>query len=135
MSRITEAAGLALADVLAALGITTTAADPASEWDEEEPALVAEPSILVTSLMGAKGLQASHVFVVGVNDGHFPRSNEGPTDDEVCQLLVALTRARESCSIVSTRNFGGKWLNDSIFTKWLEPFLEDTVIDKRHFSG
>lgn len=136
VSRITDAAGLGLADLLAALGIETTDDDPQNGTDSEglEPASD-EPSILVTSLMGAKGLQASHVFLVGVNDEHFPRVNASPTDDEVCQLLVALTRARESCTIVSTRNFGGHWLNSSIFTEWLKPFLEEHVIDKAHFVG
>jgi superfamily I DNA/RNA helicase len=135
VSRITDAAGLGLADLLAALGIETTEADPQEGADGEKPEFVAdEPSILVTSLMGAKGLEASHVFVVGVNDGHFPRDNKAPTDDEVCQLLVALTRARESCTIVSTRNFGGSWLNNSIFTDWLKPFIGEMVIDKTHFA-
>lgn len=136
VSRITDAAGLGLADLLAALGIDTTEGDPKEGADEAEPEPASdEPSILVTSLMGAKGLQASHVFVVGMNDGHFPRDNKAPTDDEVCQLLVALTRARESCTIVSTRNFGGWWLNGSIFTEWLKPFIEEVVIDKTHFAA
>jgi len=45
--------------------------------------------------MGAKGLQASHVYIVGVNESHFPAENNAPNEAEVCQLLVALTRARK----------------------------------------
>jgi len=46
-----------------------------------------QPSIMLTSLMGSKGLQAAHVFVVGMNEGHFPHRNSAPTNEEVCQFL------------------------------------------------
>lgn len=69
-----------------------------------------------------------------MNNGHFPQNNDAPTDAEVCQLLVALTRARESCTIVSVGNFGGKWLEDSVFKTWLQPFLEERKVDKQYFE-
>ena len=88
----------------------------------------------MTSLVGAKGLQASHVWVVGVVEGHFPRSNSTPTDDEVCQLLVALTRARKSATLVSCRRFGSQWLGRSLFVDWLKPFCDDLEINKAYFA-
>jgi superfamily I DNA/RNA helicase len=85
--------------------------------------------------MGAKGLQAEHVFVLGLNGGHFPTSNQSPLEAEVCELLVALARAREKCTLVSVRNFGGEWLDDSVFIEWLEPLLDSVTVDKAYFSG
>jgi superfamily I DNA/RNA helicase len=134
MSQATEATTLSLGDLLAQLGIETTPGSPEAAT-EEVPDYSHEPSILVTSLVGAKGLQASHVFVLGMNNGHFPQNNGEPTEAEVCQLLVALTRARESCTIVSVGNFGGQWLEDSIFTAWLEPFLADVTVNKNYFEA
>ena len=130
-----EATGLSLGDLLAELGFETTPGSPAEVPDEEPPDYSHEPSVLVTSLMGAKGLQASHVFVLGMNNEHFPQNNQAPTEAEVCQFLVALTRARESCTLVSVGNFGGNWLEDSVFTTWLQPFLDERKIDKKHFES
>jgi len=67
--------------------------------------------------------------------GHFPTSNQNPSEAEVCELLVALTRAREKCTLVSVRNFGGDWLDDSVFIEWLEPLLDSVTVDEAYFSG
>jgi superfamily I DNA/RNA helicase len=96
---------------------------------------VSEPSIMLTSLMGSKGMQAAHVFVVGVNDGHFPRQNDAITNEEVCQLLVALTRTRKSCSLVSTGNLAGEWKQRSRFIDWLQPHIEERTINKQFFEA
>jgi hypothetical protein len=79
------------------------------------------PTILLTSLMGSKGLQAAHVFIVGMNEEHFPRDNSNPTNEEVCQLLVALTRGRKSCTLVSTGRLGASQKQRSEFLEWLAP--------------
>lgn len=130
MSAATKATRLDLGDLLAELGFKT-----AEEGEEEPPDYSDEPSILVTSLMGAKGLQAEHVFVLGLSGGHFPTSNQHPSEAEVCELLVALTRAREKCTLVSVRNFGGEWLEDSVFIEWLGPLLDSVTVDKTYFSS
>ncbi len=93
-----------------------------------------EPVIRMTSLMGAKGLQAEHAFIVGVNAGHFPKSNNNPTDVEVSQLLVALTRARKSCTIVSTRRLGNEKLAESVFTSWLRPHITSTYVNRDYLE-
>jgi superfamily I DNA/RNA helicase len=95
----------------------------------------AQPTIMLTSLMGSKGLQAEHVFIIGVNEEHFPRSNTNPTNEEVCQFLVALTRARKSCTLVSAGRFGAAWLRPSLFVRWLEPLLVEVSVDKHYFSA
>jgi len=102
-----------------------------AETDETDET---EPTIMLTSLMGSKGLQAAHVFVVGVNQGHFPRSAD-PTNAEVCQLLVALTRTRKSCTIVSTRRLGAEWLSASRFVEWLAPHIETVTVDRQYFNA
>ncbi len=106
-----------------------TLLDDAIEQLEAETPDTSKPSILVTSLLGAKGLQAEYVFVVGLNDNHFPRNNAHPTNDEVCKLIVALTRTRKKCYLISCDRFGNSLLQPSIFMQWLNPFLEEQAIN------
>jgi superfamily I DNA/RNA helicase len=74
-----------------------------SPKQDEEPEAIdtTKPTILLTSFMGCKGLSAGHVFVVGVHNGSIPRHPDAITDVEVSQLIVALTRTRKQCRIVS----------------------------------
>lgn len=130
MTTATKATRLDLGELLSELGFQTS-----EESEEEPPDYSGEPSILVTSLMGAKGLQAEHVFVLGLNGGHFPTSNQNPSEAEVCELLVALTRAREKCTLMSVRNFGGDWLDDSVFIEWVTPLLDNLTVDKTYFTA
>jgi hypothetical protein len=102
---------------------------PADEIDETQP------TIMLTSLMGSKGLQASHVFIVGVNGGHFPRDNANISNEEVCQLLVALTRTRKSCTVASVRHFGSGWLDESKFVQWLSPHIELREVNREFFDA
>ena len=75
----------------------------------------------------------SHVFVVGLNEGHFPLSNRQVTDDEVCCLLVALTRAEKSCTLISCGRFGNQALKPSIFLRWISPHLQAQRVDAEYF--
>ena len=36
-----------------------------------------------------------------MNDGEFPENPKALTDAEACQFIVALTRAKSSCSVIS----------------------------------
>lgn len=123
--RLAAVLGIDAADLVAFL-------DPLSPSETE--AGPDGPTIMLTSLMGSKGLQAAHVFVVGVNRGHFPRSAD-PTNAEVCQLLVALTRTRKSCTIVSTGRLGAEWLSASRFVEWLAPHIETVTVDRQYFNA
>lgn len=67
--------------------------------EESEKEAAPTPSILFTSLVGAKGLSGAHVFVLGCSNGRFPRKAT-PTDDEICQFIVALSRTRKACHLV-----------------------------------
>ena len=108
---------------------TTETDEAVGELDAPE----GQPTIAVTSMLGAKGLQAEHVFVVGFMEGHFPRDNGSVTDGEVCTLLVALTRARQRCTLVSAGVYGKK-TTKSVFLDWLKPHLENRYVDKTYLS-
>jgi superfamily I DNA/RNA helicase len=73
----------------------------AEETEDEPPTDPTKPSILLTSFKGCKGLSAGHVFIVGVHVGAIPRDANRITDVEISQFVVAMTRARKQCHIVS----------------------------------
>lgn len=132
---VTTATNLAKLDLLEEIGIVEDIFDNGEEDAIPVQALTVDgPTVLVTSLLGAKGLEAGHVFVVGLNNHHFPRQNATPTEDEVCQLIVALTRARKSCTLISTGRFGNELLEESIFINWLYPLIEKIQINKNYFD-
>ena len=89
-----------------------------------------QPTILFTSLLGAKGLSAAYVFVVGCSNGHFPRTLP-PDDVEICEFLVALSRTRKACHLVSCQWLGGP-LSHSIFLDWIAGQTQVVRIDKRN---
>jgi len=93
-----------------------------------------EGDVVCTTILGAKGLSAQHVFVVGLNEEHLPRSNQSPTDTEIRQFIVALTRTRKACHLVSCRRFGNTRLADSVFLSWVDGLLENVVVDRKYFS-
>ena len=94
------------------------------------------PSILLTTFEGSKGLSAGHVFIVGANDTSIPKIKNNKIEDvEFSKFIVALTRTRKCCHIISN-----KWLNnpkkpdgswaetfdESIFTSFItEELFED----------
>ena len=94
-----------------------------------------EPTIVCTSLVGAKGLSAAYVFIVGFADGHFPRDPDDISDNEICQFLVGLSRNRKACHVVSCRFLGQTELAASAFAEWIEDHLEHRKIDAAYFKG
>lgn len=71
--------------------------------EEEEQSTIDRklPTILLTSFKGCKGLSAGHVFIVGVHSGAIPKDAGDIKDVEISQFIVALTRTRKQCHIVS----------------------------------
>ena len=51
-------------------------------------------NITVCNILNSKGLGADVVFVIGFDQGRFPAKDE-PTDSEIYQMLVALTRTKK----------------------------------------
>lgn len=108
--------------------------DTENEREEHEEEDRTKPTITATSLLGSKGLQACHVFIVGLNEGHFPNANNAPSEDEVCQLLVALTRTKKRCYLLSTGRLGATKVNPSVFLDWLKPLTTKETVNAASFK-
>jgi superfamily I DNA/RNA helicase len=78
------------------------------------------PTIALTTFMGAKGLSACHVFVVGMINGHFPRKSADITDTEICEFIVALTRTRKQCHLITSGWYAGHKVTQSQFYSWVQ---------------
>jgi len=107
-----------------------------AEIVEDEPEIdKSKPTIKLTTFEGAKGLSAQHVFILGLQNGDLPRNPNLISDIEVCKLVVAMTRTRKQCYILSTRNFAGKIVIPSEFLKWLnEKDIDLIEIDKHYWE-
>jgi superfamily I DNA/RNA helicase len=129
VDNLQEKLGRPLDEIEAELG-----KDPEAEEVEPEQELNEEaPSIICTSLLGAKGLSAGYVFIVGFNDGTFPEDPDAVTDDEVCKLIVGLSRTRKECHLVSCGRFGAEWTEPSSFLGWLDVDVEERVVNRDYW--
>jgi len=108
--------------------------DDAGETAQEDAA-PDKPSIICTSLVGAKGLSGGYVYIVGCNNGHFPQNPNAITDEEVCCFLVALSRTRKECQLISCNNFSGNWMEPSRLLNWIETHVDETTIDAAWFNA
>lgn len=76
--------------------------------------------IKLSSYVGCKGLSAGYVFILGLNEGSLPKNNMKPTDIEICQFIVAITRTIKCCYLISVDRFAGNRNGErSIFIKWI----------------
>lgn len=92
----------------------------------EEPEIDrTKPTILLTSYKGCKGLSAGHVFLVGFHNKSMPRNPTNIKDVEISQFVVALTRTRKQCHLVSNR-----WLNSprDRVGRWIPPFHKSDFV-------
>jgi len=107
-----------------------------AETIEDEPKIdESKPTIRLTTFEGAKGLSAQHVFILGLQNGDLPRNPNSISDIEVCKLLVAMTRTRKQCYILSTKNFAGRSATTSEFLKWIGKDNIDLIeVDKHYWS-
>lgn len=73
--------------------------------EEESERDQTQPSILLSSFEGCKGLSAGHVFIVGLNNGVMPRIDpQGEVADiEISKFVVAMTRTRKLLYLLSNR--------------------------------
>lgn len=102
----------------------------------EEDVDKTKPLILLISYQGCKGMSAGFVFMIGTNNGIMPQSVGNITDVEICQFVVALTRTKKKCYILSEeRMYGPKDKNKnlipknvrSVFIDWLPKELVDDL--------
>ncbi len=88
---------------------------------------VESPTILLRTFEGSKGLSGGHVFIVGANDGSIPKIEDDEIADiECCKFIVALTRTRKQCHIISNRWLISPKTDDG---KWAESFDKSLFID------
>lgn len=105
---------------------------------KEEPEISkdkSKPSIMFTTFVGCKGLSAGFVFIVGANDGDFPKNPGDVSDSEICQFVVALTRTRKKCFILSTKwlnspkDKNGNWINKKERTSFINLIPKEVLED------
>lgn len=70
--------------------------------------------IKATTIESSKGLQADYVFITHFDDQYLIKNKQSLTDKEVCNFLVALTRARTKVFLISSRK------SEPIFLKWIK---------------
>lgn len=92
-------------------------------------------SIKITTINGSKGLSANYVFLVGMNSTNailinnsrrvlagFPFDKNNPSDNEICQFIVGITRTRKKCYLISNYRFGMAYgIQRSDFLDWIDP--------------
>lgn len=132
--QLAGAVGMEMAEIKESLAVVEKDEDPLPEDEQAEEPSEDAPTIRFTSLIASKGLSAAYVFIVGFNNGFLPRNPKAITDDDVCKLLVALSRTRVECHLVSCRHFGTDWLDESVFADWIRPHLEPVAINKDYFA-
>jgi len=89
-----------------------------------------KPSILLKSFVGCKGLSAGYVIIVGANDGAIPKEPYNINDVEISQFLVAITRARKQCHIVSNKWHIAPVLGSVLQTKFKKSCFIDWIPDE-----
>ncbi len=83
------------------------------------PRPLANLSITVCSILGAKGLSADVVFLVGFDQGKLPNKVD-VEDSEIYQLLVALTRARKRMYFINTVGIGISQFIENIDEEYIQ---------------
>ena len=76
-------------------------------------------SITVCNILGAKGLSADVVFLIGFDQGKLPMGRDAE-DSEIYQFLVALTRARKRIYLINTMGRHVSQFLDSIDKNCIE---------------
>lgn len=104
------------------------------------------PTIKIATINGSKGLSANHVFLVGMNNTTsiarnglkmigFPADGNNPSDNEICQLIVGITRTRKKCHLISNGRFGQIYnMKKSSFIDWIDSErIENVTVNKDYF--
>jgi len=69
---LTAALDMTMEEILAELALDPVESDDVEEDESDDEGDDDGPIIICTTLVGAKGLSAEHVFIVGMNNGVFP---------------------------------------------------------------
>lgn len=71
--------------------------------------------IKATTVQSSKGLAEEYVFITHFDDGYFMKNHAAACDLDVCNFLVALTRARKKVFLISSRQ------TDPTLLTWIDP--------------
>lgn len=101
-----------------------------------------EDAITIMTIHAAKGLEYAHIFCVGWEEGLFPSQrslDEGglaSLEEERRLAYVAITRAREKCTIIhaANRRIYGQWTS-SIPSRFIEELPEEHIDVEQTMSG
>lgn len=101
-----------------------------------------EDAVTIMTIHAAKGLEYAHIFCVGWEEGLFPSQrslDEGglaSLEEERRLAYVAITRARQKCTIIhaANRRIYGQW-NSSIPSRFVEELPEDHIESEQTLSG
>ncbi|WP_115708211.1 UvrD-helicase domain-containing protein [Legionella sainthelensi] len=99
------------------------------EMENEEK----KPIIKLVTFPGSKGLSGGQVFILGFEEGIFPKKE--PTFDEVCQFIVSLTRTRKQCHLIHVKYNMAKFWEKSSFINWIpKENMQQLTINKEYFN-
>lgn len=86
---------------------------------------------------GAKGLSGGRVFVVGFNNGEFPKNPNAIKNMDVCNLIIDITRTRKECHLISNRLFmAPPFMNPSVYLSWLgDNNVRKIDVNKDYFNN
>jgi len=135
-SDVIKSCGHTFEEIQKILGIEDDAELEAEETNEDTTV-----SVKITTINGSKGLSANYVFLVGMNNTNsvvvngsrktlagFPFDKNNPSDNEICQLIVGLTRTRKKCYLISNARFGAVYgIQKSVFLDWINSSRIDNI--------
>ncbi|MBX9729321.1 MAG: UvrD-helicase domain-containing protein [Sphingopyxis sp.] len=101
-----------------------------------------EPKVTIMTVHAAKGLEFPHLFLAGWEDGLFPSQralDEGglkSLEEERRLAYVAITRARERCTILhaANRRVYGQW-QSAIPSRFIAELPEEHVVNETTMAG
>lgn len=85
--------------------------------------------VKATTIQSSKGLAAEYVFITHFDDQYFIKNKDKKriSDQDICNFLVALTRAKRKVFLIST---GGK--HEPTFVKWIDAGrIEEFVFESK----
>ena len=71
--------------------------------------------ITATTIQSSKGLAADYVFITYFDDKYFIKDKDKVSDQDICNFLVALTRARKKVFLSSSDRE-----KNPVFLKWID---------------
>lgn len=136
---ISEKCGHSVDELKIILGVEDSESTDEESQETSEDTSV---SIKITTINGSKGLSANYVFLVGMNNtcsvlvrntrktlAGFPFDRNNPTDNEICQFIVGITRTKKKCYLISNFRFGEIYnIQKSVFLDWINSSKIDNVI-------